>query len=118
MTKRVTMDFKLSRRFLLQAGLSLSVGVGLGSPRFSLAGTSGPKMESLKVGDADVLVLSDGMLDFPPSLVLPDESPAEIEKLIAQSGVGQPSFEAQANLALIRLGDRVILIDSGGGDFM
>ncbi len=118
MTKRVMRDLGLSRRFLLQAGLSLSAGAAVWGPGCSFAGTSGRKMERLKVGDADVLVLSDGTLDFPPSLVLPDEPASEIAKVIAQSGGAQLSFEAQANLALIRIADRVVLVDSGGGDFM
>lgn len=72
-----------------------------------------------KVGEAEVTVLSDGTMTLPPSLVLPGRPAAEIEAAFKAEGQTFTAFEAQVNVAIVKIGAETILIDTGGGpDFM
>ena len=70
------------------------------------------------VGAAEITVLSDGTMAMPFSWVLPDREPAQIAAVFQD--VGRSSSDAsgqtlQVNVALIRIGRELILVDSGAG---
>jgi glyoxylase-like metal-dependent hydrolase (beta-lactamase superfamily II) len=76
-------------------------------------------VHSFKVGSADIIVLSDGKMSFPQSFVLPDRNPAEVQTLFAANGSPKPLFDAAVNVVLVRIGQRIVVVDTGGGaDFM
>ncbi|MBS0251650.1 MAG: MBL fold metallo-hydrolase, partial [Proteobacteria bacterium] len=110
--------FRPTRRSLL-GGAALFVGADLLAIRSeSFGDEAGLMIQRLRVGEADVTILSDGTLTFPPTVVLSDEPASEIAQVFSEHGSPQPSFEAQANIPVIRIGDRLIIVDCGGADFM
>ena len=72
------------------------------------------KPHKLGVGDAEVVVLSDGYLELPVAMVLPDRKPDEARALLQASG-DSVSFRAAINVTLVKTGRDVVLIDTGGG---
>lgn len=69
----------------------------------------------LKVGDAEVTVFSDGYLELPAAMVLPDRKPEEVKELLQAGAASPANIRAAVNVALIRTGADVVLIDTGGG---
>ena len=65
----------------------------------------------LKVGAAEVTILSDGAQSAAWSFVLPGRPPAEI----AAAGQAQAELRLQYNVTLVKLGTELILIDTGSG---
>lgn len=114
----MAMTLELSRRKLLKAG-GLAIG-GLLVPGSGIAGPgAAPAAHSFKVGEIEITVLSDGRMSLPQSFVLPEAAPEAVDALFA-SQADQPSrFDLGVNAAIIRSGDRTVLVDTGGGtDFM
>ena len=106
---------RLSRRAVLAgAGGALSVAAA-GSSRAQAA----PGIHHFTAGAAELTVLSDGVLDIPMAVMLPDQAPAAVDALFKSTGRTPSGLTAQINVVLIKLGVHVILVDSGGGpDFM
>lgn len=97
----------------------------------SLAGTFGmatvarpawaqaPTIHKVTVGAIEITVISDGTLDLPPAFVLPGRDPADAGKLFEAEGKKFEGFRSEVNVAIIRTGNDLILIDTGAGpDFM
>ena len=105
-----------TRRDILGGAATLTVAASTW-PRTTIAQS---KTHQIKVGTAEVTVLTDGTMAMPLGWVLPDRKPDDIEAAFKQAG---PRFSAlklaeltlQVNVALIRLGPELILIDAGGG---
>ncbi len=111
----------LTRRKILQYGASAFFGanLALGYPRSPQAATAVQGVHTLTLGQAEVTIISDGKFDFPQSFVLPDRKPAEIDTLFFKVGPVKPTFDAEVNVVLIRMTDRLVLVDTGGGtEFM
>lgn len=98
----------LSRRTVLGAGLAAAVAAVV---RPSWA--SGPAR--LRLGGAEVTVLSDGALSLPMSFFLPDRPAAEIAALMAPHGLPVDLVRPDCNVTLLRSGDRLVLFDAGAG---
>lgn len=110
--------FRPTRRSLLGTA-ALFIGADLLDIRSkSFGAEAGLMIQHVRVGEADVTILSDGTLIFPPKIVLADEPSSEIALVFSEHGSSQPSFEAQANIPVIRTADRLIIVDCGGADFM
>lgn len=74
---------------------------------------------SFKVGAAEVTVISDGAMVQPVELMLPGREQGQIEAAFKQAGQSFSGFNAEINVAIVRIGSEVILVDAGGGpDFM
>lgn len=72
-----------------------------------------------KVGNVGITIISDGTLDLPPSFVLPGRDQPQIEATFKAAGGTFSGFKAEVNVAVIRSGSEVILVDTGAGpDFM
>lgn len=106
----------LTRRGVLGAGAGLGLAACLAPTLPAKAQAS--RVHRVKVGAAEVTVISDGELELPFAFFLPGRSEAEIENAFGAGSVKQP-IKAQVNVALVRIGDSLLLVDTGGGsDFM
>lgn len=104
-----------SRRCLLKGAAALAGGLVAAGPRRLVAATT---THTFKVGSAEVTVISDGVFSLPRSLLLPDRPEAEVDALLKAHGASL-EFEAQTNVAVVRSGATLALIDTGAGpDFM
>jgi glyoxylase-like metal-dependent hydrolase (beta-lactamase superfamily II) len=125
-------DSRLHSRIRIRAMVRLAILVtvftgfcpGLESMRISVAQTIGPRLNHiqggyyrLRVGEAEVIALSDGTVPFAAYDILRNTSQAEVNELL-DAADAKPPFEASMNAYLIILGNRVILIDTGTGELL
>lgn len=68
-----------------------------------------------KLGAIDVTVISDGTLNTPLSLALPETPGAETAALFAAHGLSPEGHQPQINVSLIKTGNELVLIDAGSG---
>ena len=75
--------------------------------------------DSLTLGSAKLLTLSDGHLNLPGDFVLSGMAPEEAAAIVAEFSLSTDSYEPPCNLTLLQDGARNILFDVGSGpDFM
>src|SRR5690606_1067598 len=74
-----------------------------------------PSGYALKVGDIDVLVISDGVLPLPTQMLGHNVDQAEREKWFQEMYLPQSAFDWALNVLVVRSGDRTILVDAGLG---
>ncbi|WP_405056755.1 MBL fold metallo-hydrolase [Kribbella sp. NBC_01505] len=74
-----------------------------------------PSRYALKVGDIDVLVISDGVLPITATTMATNASPAELATWLGEMFLPPEILDWPLNVAVVRSGDRTILIDSGLG---
>jgi glyoxylase-like metal-dependent hydrolase (beta-lactamase superfamily II) len=70
----------------------------------------------VRVGDVDVVLISDGVLPLPTSTMSTNASESERNEWFDARFLQRDMFDWALNIALVRSGERVILIDSGVGD--
>lgn len=75
-----------------------------------------PSRYALKVGDIDVLVISDGVLTLPTSTLAVNVEPARLAAWLEDQFLPPDVLEWPLNVIVLRRGDRTILVDSGIGD--
>lgn len=97
----------IDRRLLLAGlgGFALS-----GLPCVSLAATSA------KVGDIEVISVSDGSLILPGSMFFDGLPKEELDSILAPLNISKDQVEPPCNVTLLRHEDRVVLFDAGSGD--
>lgn len=98
------------RAFLIGAGAA--AGVSLLSPCPAFAAV--PPVQR-RVGAFTVSVISDGSLNVPLSMTLPDAPPAEAASLLAAHGLPPGGSPTPTNVSLVAAGNELILIDAGSG---
>jgi glyoxylase-like metal-dependent hydrolase (beta-lactamase superfamily II) len=77
-----------------------------------------PSRYALRVGEIGVLVISDGVLPLPTSTMTTNVDPGARAAWCDEMFVSRENFDWALNVAVVRSGDRTILIDSGvGGEF-
>jgi glyoxylase-like metal-dependent hydrolase (beta-lactamase superfamily II) len=118
---------KLSRRSLLgtlalaPAALALPALLGNGGALAQAPATSTPTgaITRHRIGDIDVIALSDGYGAVPTDMIvgLEDASAQETARL-AHKPHDKASLQIAINAYLIRTGDRIIAVDSGAGSAM
>ncbi|NRR33340.1 MBL fold metallo-hydrolase, partial [Oxalobacteraceae bacterium] len=69
----------------------------------------------LKVGEFDVIALSDGSIPIPPLDLLTNAKPGQVKALLADS-YQDSKVDASVNAFLIKAGQRLILVDTGAGE--
>ena len=74
-----------------------------------------PSRYALKVGDIDVLVVSDGVLPLPTKMLGHNVEPSERAEWFEEMYLPQDAFDWALNVMVVRSGDRTILIDAGLG---
>src|SRR6201996_3792247 len=71
---------------------------------------------AVRVGDVDVVLISDGVLPLPTSTMSTNVSEADRNEWFDGRFLQRDTFDWALNIALVRSGERLILIDSGVGD--
>lgn len=73
---------------------------------------------ALKVGEIDVMVVSDGVLPLPTQTMSTNADPAARALWFKEMFLGPDAFDWALNVLVVRSGDKTILIDAGlGGQF-
>jgi glyoxylase-like metal-dependent hydrolase (beta-lactamase superfamily II) len=75
-----------------------------------------PSRYAVRVGDVDVVLISDGILPLPTSTMCTNVSEADRNEWFDGRFLQRDMFDWALNIALVRSGDRLVLIDSGVGD--
>ncbi|BAO90499.1 MBL fold metallo-hydrolase [Caballeronia cordobensis] len=75
-----------------------------------------PSRYAVKIGDIDVVLISDGILPLPTSTMSTNVSEADRNEWFDGRFLQRDMFDWALNIALVKRGDRLILIDSGVGD--
>lgn len=92
------------------AGLLPGIG-----PRPSSALDKAATSHKFKLGDLEIIVVSDGHMMLPARLAAPEAPPAELAAANAAAGVTGDMAQPPTNVTLIRAGKELILIDTGAG---
>src|ERR1041385_1532679 len=74
-----------------------------------------PSRYALKVGEIDVLVISDGVLPIPARTIAHNIEPAVRSAWLEHEFLSPETLEWPLNVAVVRSGGRTILIDAGIG---
>ncbi|WP_316524152.1 MBL fold metallo-hydrolase [Kitasatospora brasiliensis] len=74
-----------------------------------------PSRYALKVGDIDVLVISDGVLPISPVTMATNAPAADLKAWLGDMYLPLESMNWPLNVAVVRSGGRTVLIDSGLG---
>ncbi|MBU9545326.1 MBL fold metallo-hydrolase [Burkholderia multivorans] len=75
-----------------------------------------PSRYAVRVGDVDVVLISDGVLPLPTSTMSTNVNEADRNAWFDGRFLQRDMFDWALNIALVRSGERLILIDSGVGD--
>ncbi|MCI4590826.1 MBL fold metallo-hydrolase [Sphingobium sp. BYY-5] len=77
-----------------------------------------PSRYALKVGEIDVLVVSDGVLPLPTQTMSTNVTPADRAAWFNDMFLGPDAFDWALNVLVVRSGEQTILVDAGlGGQF-
>ncbi len=77
-----------------------------------------PSRYALRVGDIDVLVISDGVLPLPTETMSTNVDPIARRAWFKEQFLGPDAFDWALNILVVRSGDQTILVDAGlGGQF-
>jgi glyoxylase-like metal-dependent hydrolase (beta-lactamase superfamily II) len=77
-----------------------------------------PSRYALRVGEIEVLVVSDGVLPLPTETLATNADPAVRAAWLAAMFLPPDAFDWPLNVLVLRSGDRTILVDAGlGGEF-
>ena len=74
-----------------------------------------PSRYALKIGDIDVLVVSDGVLPLPTAMLAHNADPAARAAWLHDMFLPPDAFDWALNQVVVRSGDKTILIDAGLG---
>ena len=105
-----------SRRAILRAG-----GLAVAGCLSPLAGSLPRRAYAAippfrrKVGEIEVLAISDGTLEVPLSFTLPETPMPEVTSLLNAYGLPPGGMPMQTNVTLLKTGNEVILVDAGSG---
>jgi glyoxylase-like metal-dependent hydrolase (beta-lactamase superfamily II) len=74
-----------------------------------------PSRYALRIGEIDVLVISDGVFPLPATTLATNVGPADIAAQLDDTMQPQDMYKWPLNVAVVRSGGRTVLIDSGAG---
>jgi glyoxylase-like metal-dependent hydrolase (beta-lactamase superfamily II) len=74
-----------------------------------------PSRYALRLGDIEVLVISDGVLPLPTEMLAHNAAPAARSAWLRDMFLPQDAFDWALNAVMVRSGDQTILIDAGLG---
>lgn len=75
-----------------------------------------PSRYALRVGDIDVLVISDGVFPLPATTLATNAAPAELAAWLQQRIQPTDVYKWPLNVVVVRSGGRTVLIDAGMGE--
>ncbi|MGN8342718.1 MBL fold metallo-hydrolase [Pseudomonas sp. SMV71] len=77
-----------------------------------------PSRYALRIGEIDVLVVSDGVLPLPTTTMSTNADPAARAAWFREMFLGPDAFDWALNVLVVRSGEQTILVDAGlGGQF-
>lgn len=77
-----------------------------------------PSRYALRIGEIDVLVVSDGVLPLPTETMSTNADPTARATWFKEMFLGEDAFDWALNVLVVRSGDQTILVDAGlGGQF-
>src|SRR5712671_4492518 len=76
---------------------------------------SDPSRYALRVGEIDVLVISDGVFTLPASTLATNADPADLRAWLDDRLQPGDVYQWPLNVVVVRSGGRTVLIDSGVG---
>ncbi|HSX70137.1 MAG TPA: MBL fold metallo-hydrolase [Pseudomonas sp.] len=77
-----------------------------------------PSRYALRLGDIDVLVISDGVLPLPTETMSTNADPAARAAWFKDMHLGPDMFDWALNVLVVRSGEQIVLVDAGlGGQF-
>lgn len=85
-------------------------------PAEPVAGEPVPSRYALRIGEIEVLVISDGVLPQPAATIGTNAAPAEIAAWLDDMRLPPDEFKWPLNVVLVRSGDQTILVDTGVGE--
>lgn len=110
-----------SRRYLLPVALAFASPGLAALPAAAQAPTAAVPQQAgyyrVQVGAVTVTALSDGTLKLPLHGLLTNTTSAEVDQLLARAHVAYPA-ETSVTAYLLATGSRLVLIDTGAGQFM
>ena len=74
-----------------------------------------PSRYALRVGEIEVLVVSDGVLPLPAATMATNADPADLAAWLGDMFLPSDKFDWPLNVLVVRSGDQVILVDTGLG---
>ncbi|KYH01789.1 MBL fold metallo-hydrolase [Bradyrhizobium sp. DOA1] len=74
-----------------------------------------PSRYAVRIGDIDVLVVSDGVLPLPSTMLAHNADPAARANWLNEMFLPQDAFDWALNAVMVRSADKTILIDAGLG---
>jgi len=74
-----------------------------------------PSRYAVRIGDIDVLVVSDGVLPLPTTMLAHNADPGVRAAWLNEMFLPQDAFDWALNAVMVRSGDKTILIDAGLG---
>ncbi|MBB3318876.1 MULTISPECIES: MBL fold metallo-hydrolase [unclassified Rhizobium] len=74
-----------------------------------------PSRYALKIGDIDVMVVSDGVLPLPTQMLGHNADPASRASWMADQFLPPEAFDWALNAVVVRSGDQIVLLDAGLG---
>src|SRR6476619_6424167 len=74
-----------------------------------------PSRYALRIGEIDVMVVSDGVLTLPGAMLAHNAAPAIREAWLKENFLPPDAFDWALNVVVVRSGGRTILIDAGMG---
>ena len=103
-----------SRRRFITTALGGIAGASLGhAPAFGQRGA--PNVHTIKLGDIEISILSDGNLMMPAPLLATNAEPAALKAVMAMVGQAGERVAPPCNITLVRMGSETVLIDAGAG---
>src|SRR4030088_413961 len=113
------MTYDVSRRSLLALGAGLGASIMLGGNAFARApklGTQPAYFYRFGLGDAEVTVVSDGLLPLGAPkgtfIGVPDE---EVKKMLSDNFLSPENVVLEQNSPVVNMGDKLVLFDTGMG---
>ena len=117
---------QISRRNLIK-GLgvgAIGTGLGLGLNVMPISAQSPDTLDTMEsviafyrfhVGDLEVTVIQDGAIGFPPPFLAVNAPEDEVAALMHENSMGAEFTPLSVGIALIKSGDRLVLMDTGSG---
>lgn len=108
------MTIRIDRRTAIAGGSAL-LASGLAGSASPVRAQAAVGIHTVKLGTAELTVVSDGTMTAPLDWILPGRPRAEIESVFAADSKVLADITLQVNATLIRLGSNLILVDTGAG---
>ncbi|GLQ90832.1 MBL fold metallo-hydrolase [Dyella flagellata] len=94
----------------------MSVVTNISHPTKAASDELVPSRYSLRVGDIEVLVISDGVFSLSASTLATNVEPADLSAWLTARLESVDEYKWPLNVVVVRSGDRTVLIDSGVGE--